>query len=96
MAARAGAKGHAPNAAEFAAAHGWHQGLADGYCFSVAPSCPAVCHLMDYSTPGSFVLPYLPKLTQTHVHQVGHTIQPSHPLSPPSPSLGLSQHQGLF
>ena len=37
------------------------------------------------------------KLTQTHVHQVGDAIQPSHPLSSPSPpALNLSQHQGLF
>ena len=38
-----------------------------------------------------------PGVHQTHVHQVGDTIQPSHPLSPPSPPvLNLSQHQGLF
>ena len=35
--------------------------------------------------------------TQTHVHWVGDAIQPSHPLSSPSPpALNLSQHQGLF
>ena len=39
----------------------------------------------------------LPESTQTHVHQVGDAIQPSHPLSSPfSPALNLSQHQGLF
>ena len=39
----------------------------------------------------------LPELTQTHVHQVSDAIQPSHPLSPPSPpAFNLSQHQGLF
>ena len=38
-----------------------------------------------------------PELTQTHVHRVGDVIQPSHPLSSPSPpALNLSQHQGLF
>ena len=38
-----------------------------------------------------------PEFAQTHVHGVGHVIQPSHPLLPPSPpSLNLSQHQGLF
>ena len=43
------------------------------------------------------VHPQLPKLAQTHVHQVGDVIQPSHPLSSPSPpSFSLSQHQGLF
>ena len=41
--------------------------------------------------------PALPVLTQTHVHQIGDDIQPSHPLSSPSPpALNLSQHQGLF
>ena len=39
----------------------------------------------------------LPELAQTHVHQVGVAIQPSHPLSSPSPpAFNLSQHQGLF
>ena len=38
----------------------------------------------------------LPELTQTRVHQVGDTIQPSHPLSSPSLAFNLSQHQGLF
>ena len=43
------------------------------------------------------VLPHRPEPAQTHVHQVGDAIQPSHPLSPPSPStFNLSQHQGLF
>ena len=37
-----------------------------------------------------------PESTQTHVHWVSDTIQPSHPLSSPSPVLSLSQHQGLF
>ena len=35
-------------------------------------------------------------LAQTHVHQVGDAIQPSHPLSSPTPAFNLSQHQGLF
>ena len=38
----------------------------------------------------------LPEFTQTHVHQVGDAIQPSHPLSSPSPAPDPSQHQGLF
>ena len=38
----------------------------------------------------------LPEFTQTHVHRVGDAIQPSHPLSSPSPAFNLSQHQGLF
>ena len=47
--------------------------------------------------PGFPVLHYLLELAQTHVHRIGDAIQPSHPLSPPSPpALNLSQHQGLF
>ena len=42
------------------------------------------------------VLYQLPELTQTHVHWVSDTIQPSHPLLSPSPAFNLSQHQGLF
>ena len=38
----------------------------------------------------------LSELAQTHVHQVSDAIQPSHPLSSPSPAFNLSQHQGLF
>ena len=52
---------------------------------------------MDCSTPGFPVHHQLPELTQTHVHWVGHAIQPSHPLSSPSPpAFNPSQHQGLF
>ena len=47
--------------------------------------------------PGLPVHHQLPELTQTHLHQVGDAIQPSHPLSSPSPfTFNLSQHQGLF
>jgi len=47
--------------------------------------------------PGLPVHHQLPEITQTHVHWVGDAIQPSHPLSSPSPpALNLSQHQGLF
>ena len=50
---------------------------------------------MDCSTLGFPVHHQLPELTQTHVHQVGDTIQPSHPLSSPSPpAFSLSQNQG--
>ena len=64
---------------------------------SVAQLCLTLCHRMDCSMPGFPVLHQLPALTQTHVHQVGDTIQPSHPLSSPSPlAFSLSQHQGLF
>ena len=52
---------------------------------------------MDCSTPGFPVHHQLPELTQTHVHWVGDAIQPSHPLSSPSPpTFNLSQHQDLF
>ena len=47
--------------------------------------------------PGFPVHHQLPELTQTHVHPVGDAIQPSHPLSSPSPpAFNLCQHQGLF
>ena len=50
---------------------------------------------MNCSMPGFPVLHYLPELAQTHVHWVVDTIQPSHPLSPPSPALSLLQHQSF-
>ena len=57
-------------------------------------SCPTLSDLMNSSMPGFPVL-YLPEFAQTHVHRVSDTIQPSHSLSPPSPtSFSLSQHQG--
>ena len=63
----------------------------------VTQSCPTLCDTMDSSTPGFPVHHQLPELTQTHVHWVGDAIQPSHPLSFPSPpTFNLSQHQGLF
>ena len=53
-----------------------------------------VCYPMDCSTPGFSVRHQLPELDQTHVHQVSDAIQPSYPLSSPSPpALNLSQHQ---
>ena len=64
---------------------------------SVAQLCPTLCDLMNHSTPGLPVHHQLPEFTQTHVHRVGDTIQPSHPLSSPSPPApNPSQHQGLF
>ena len=51
---------------------------------------------MDCSTPGFPVHHPPPEFAQTHVHRVGDALQPSHPLSSPSPSFNLSQHQGLF
>ena len=63
---------------------------------SVAQSCPTLCDLMNLSTPGLPVHHQLPESTQTHVRRVDDAIQPSHPLSAPSPALSLSQHLGLF
>ena len=52
---------------------------------------------MDCSMPGFPVCHQLPKLAQTHVHQVGDAIQPPYPLlSPAPPAFNLSQHQNLF
>ena len=64
---------------------------------SVTQSCATLCYPMNCSTPGLPVHHQLLELTQTHVHWVGDDIQPSHPLSSPSPpALNPSQHQGLF
>ena len=52
---------------------------------SVAQLCPTLCDPMNRSTPGLPVHHQLPEFTQIHVHQVGDAIQPSHPLSSPSP-----------
>ena len=62
----------------------------------VAQSCLTLCEPMDCSTPGLPVHHQLPEFIQTHVHWVSDAIQPSHPLSSPSPAFNLSQHQGLF
>ena len=64
---------------------------------SVAQSCPTLCNPMNRSTPGLTVHHQLPEFTQTHVHRVGDAIQPSHPLSSPSPpALNPFQHQSPF
>ena len=63
----------------------------------VAQSCPTICDPMNCSTPGLPVHHQLSEFTQTHVHLVGDAIEPSHPLSSPSPPVpNSSQHQGLF
>ena len=65
----------------------WPQGL----------QWPQVLGVEDCSVPGLPVHHQLPELTQTHVLWIGDAIQPSHPLSSPSPpAFNLSQHQGLF
>ena len=67
------------------------------HCFSVIKLCLTLCNPMHWSTPGFPVLHYLPEFAQTRIHWFGDAIQPSHPLSSPSPpALNLSQHRGLF
>ena len=64
---------------------------------SVAQLRPTLCDPMNCSTPGLPVHHKLPEFTETHVHRVSDVIQPSHPLSSPSPPApNPSQHQGLF
>ena len=53
------------------------------YCYSVTQSCSALCDPMDCSTPG-FPVHNLPEFAQTYVQRVNDSIQPSHPLPPPS------------
>ena len=60
-------------------------------CYIVSDSLRPHC-----SAPGSPVLHHLLESAQIHVHWVGDAIQPSHPLSTPSPAFSLSQHQGLL
>ena len=75
----------------------WSPGLALFQFSSVAQSCPTLCDPMNRSTPGLPVYHQLPEFTQTHVHRVRDAIQPSHPLSSPSPPApNPSQHQSLF
>ena len=64
---------------------------------SVAQSYLTICDPMNRSTPGLPVYHQLPEFTQTHIHPVSDAIQPSHPLSSPSPPApNPSQHQSLF
>ena len=58
-------------------------------------SCVQLCDPMNRSTPGLPVHHQLPEFTQTLVHQVGDAIQPSHPLSSPSPAPNPSQYQSF-
>ena len=64
---------------------------------SVAQLCPTLCDPMNRSMPGLPVHHQLLEFTQAHVHRVGDAIQPSHPLSSPSPPTpNPSQYWGLF
>ena len=81
-----------------------HRRTRKSTCFpfpsSVQFSCSVwltLCDPMNHSTPGLPVHHQHPEFTQTHIHRVGDTIQPSHPLSSPSPPApNPSQHQGFF
>ena len=62
-------------------------------CVLIPQWCPTLCDPMDCSTPRFSALHHLLELAQTHVHWVSDAIQPSHPLSSPSPpTFNLSQH----
>ena len=64
---------------------------------SVSQLCPTFWDPMNCIMPGLPVHHQLPEFTQTHVHRVSDAIQPSHPLTSPSPPApNPSQHQSLF
>ena len=65
------------------------------YFSSVTQLCLTLCDPMDCML-GFPVHHKLLKLAQTHIHQVSDAIEPSHPLSSPSCTFNLAQHQGLF
>ena len=76
----------------------WHGSLVPHWSeVKIAQSCLTLFDPMNHSTSGLLVHHQLLQFTQTHLHWVSDAIQPSHPLSSPSPpALNLSQHQGLF
>ena len=75
----------------------WTAAVLSGQFSSVAQSCLTLCNPMNRSTPGLPVHHQLPEFTQTPIHRVSDAIQPSHPLSTPSPPASdPSQHQSLF
>ena len=63
---------------------------------SVTQSCPTFYNPMDCSMPGLPVPHHLLAFAQVHVYWIGNALQPSHPLSSPSPTFNLSQHYDLF
>ena len=74
----------------------WRWPSSDLQFSSVAQLCPTLCDPMNCSMQGLPVNLQLPEFSQTHVHQVGDAIQPSHPLSSPSPPApNPSQHQSF-
>ena len=98
---RDGEPGGLPSVGSHRVRHDWSDLAAQNgfinYCCSVAQLCLTLCKPMDCSTPGLPVLHHLPEFVWTHVHRISDAIQPSHPLSSPSPpAFNLSQHQVLF
>ena len=78
-----------------------NKSFSPSHCFrevnSVVQSCLILCDPVDCSMPGFPAHHQFPELAQTYVHWVSDAIQPSHPLSSPSPpAFSLSQHQSLF
>ena len=63
---------------------------------SVAQSCLTLCDPMNCSTPGLLVHHQLPNFTQTHIHRVGDSIQPSHTLSSASPPAPIPSSIRVF
>ena len=75
----------------------WLSAISSVQFSPVAQSCPTLCDPMNRNMPGLPVHHQLPEFTQTHVHRVSDAIQPSHPLSSPSPPApNPSQHQSLL
>ena len=74
----------------------YYRKVISGQFSSVAQLCPTLCDPMDCGTPGLPIHHQLPEFIHTHVRWVGGAMQPSHLLLSPSPSLNLSQYQGLF
>ena len=75
----------------------WEEWKRERGCSSVTQLRLTLCDPMDCSTPGFPILHHLPKLAQTQVHGVGNDIQPSCPLSFPSPpAFNLSQYHQPF
>ena len=72
------------------------QVLTTGGCCLISQSCPTLCNSMDCSMP-AFPVHHLLEFAQTRLHWVSDAVQPSHPLSSPSPPAhNLSQNQSLF
>ena len=82
---------------DLAAAGSVYEDISSVQFSSVTQLCSTLCDPMNRSMPGLRVHHQLPEFTQTHVHWVSDAIQPSHPLSSPSPPApNPSQHQSLF